>query len=333
MNEQYRFLVPTGENNNMKCIPKLSVLALTVGMLLSGAANADLIINDGASPSPVVNSQPSTGLLTSTINTDSSNSTASVVTPSASLISVTQTGTAVPSAPLRGWANNIDLMTALKQVVPNGWKAKKLGSIDMNKKVSWQGGKSWVDILSNLALQGNFTANVNWNTQEVTISGKAGSVTTSTTTTTTVSSDSARNPFSGASSVNSSRTTTKIGSSSLSSVISTQPIASSYKETWVLSKNKTLKENLEDWATKAGWTLSWDAPDYRIPADVTLSGSLADADGPIAQIVKAYEDAQQPLTAKLSKGNRVIRIESRNYHQETVVGQSMNDTFTNLSTR
>lgn len=305
----------------MKCIPKLSVLALTVGMLLSGTANADLIINDGSAPTPVVSSQPS-GLITSPAPVSTSTT---YVTPSSSLISVTQSGTPVASAPLRGWANDIDLMTALKQVVPNGWKAKKLGNIDMTKKVSWQGGKSWVDVLSNIALQGNFKANVDWNTNEVTVSGNSGS--------SVVSSSAARNPFSSTSSVNSSLTTTKIGSSGLNGAISTQPIVSSYSQSWLLSKDKTLKENIEDWASKSGWTVSWDAPDYKIVADVTLSGAIDDPNGPIARIIAAYQSAEQPLIAKLSEGNRVIRIESRNYHQETVVGQSMNDTFTNLSTR
>lgn len=294
----------------MKCT-KISVLALTIGVFLSGSASADLIINDGSmdttstvSTSPLTASQPvqSTKVL-----------------PSVNLISVSQVGTPTASEPVRGWANDIELMTALKQVVPNGWKAKKVGNVDMSQKVSWQGGKPWVDILGNIATTSGFSAKVDWTNKEVTVIGSTAAIT----------STSGKNPFS----TNNTNTTTKIGSSSLNSAISTTPVVSSYSQTWLLSKNKTLKENIQDWATKAGWTVSWDAPDYRIVADVTLTGSLDDKNGPIARIIAAYQTAEQPLIARLSEGNKVIRIESRNYRQETVVSQSVQDSFGNITQR
>ena len=65
----------------------------------------------------------------------------------------------------------------------------------------------------------------------------------------------------------------------------------------------------------------------------TLTGAIDANNGPIARVIAAYKDADQPLRAVLSSGNKVIRIESRNFQQETVVGTSVNDTFTNLDKR
>lgn len=304
----------------MKCT-KISILALAIGAFLSASANADLIINDGSTNSSTYTTSNSP-LLNNNINSAPVTSSA-IVYPNANPLYITQIGTPVGSEALRGWANDIELMTALKQVVPTGWKAKKVGSVDMNRKVSWQGGKHWVEILSNIASTSGFTAKVDWNSKEVTIVGGSSSASTLTTSSSTTT---GKNPFSANSS-------TKIGSPSLSSAISTTPVVSSYSQTWLLSKNKTLKENIQDWASKAGWTVSWDAPDYRIVADVTLTGSIDDSNGPIARIIAAYQTAEQPLIAKLSEGNKVIRIESRNYRQETVVGQSVQESFGSITER
>lgn len=337
--------VPKGENNNMKSNFKKSIVALAVGLIFANVAHADLIIDDGSAPvvtqpskpvfsstsTPVVSSSNNAGLL----NTPSSSLSAPLVSApsqtSLALKNVTQTGysSSFDLAPISGFGKDMPLMTALKQVVPNGWKATKLGSVDLNKKVSWRGGDSWVSILDDLAVKNNFSANVNWNTKVLTITPVGGSALSSTSVV-----SSGRNPFSETSSSNNlTSSRTNIGSSQLNSAISTTPVYSSTSSTWLLSKDKTLKENVESWAKQAGWVVSWDAPDYRIIADVTLTGSLDSNDGPIARVIAAYKNAEQPLSAKLSEGNKVIRIESRNFKQETVVGQDMNDTFSGYSTR
>lgn len=306
----------------MNRIHRLSVVAITIGLLTATSANAELLIDDGSSPAPqststISASKPSGGFFNSTTPPAASVSASPVVSASYSSSHLTQTGTPVIGAPVKGWAKDVPLSTALKQVVPNGWKARKSGDVDLNQSVSWTGGKDWVSILSDLTSSYNFSANVNWNTREIYI--------------TPVSASSLGSPVRAAIAPQPvfSGNTTKFASSSYSSVSS--PV--SYSQTWILSKSKTLRQNIEDWATQAGWTVSWGAPDYRIVADVTLSGAIDASDGPIARVIAAYKDADQPLIAHLSSGNKVIRIESRNFQQETVVGTSINDTFTNLDKR
>lgn len=344
--------VPKGENNKMKSNFKKSIVALAVGLLFANVAHADLIIDDGSAPvvtqpskpvfsspsTPVSSVNSDTGLLTNTTTSALNVQSVSASKTSLDLKNVTQTGFSSSSdmMPVSGFGKDMPLMTALKQVVPNGWKATKVGNVDLNKKVSWRGGESWIAILDDLAGQNHFAANVNWNTKVLTITPVGGSVVSSSTVSTTpVSSAQARNPFSGSSSTSNNFTSTRtnIGSSQLNSAISTTPVYSSTSSTWLLSKDKTLKENVEGWAKQAGWVVSWDAPDYRIIADVTLTGAIDSNDGPVARVIAAYKNAEQPLSAKLSEGNRVIRIESRNFKQETVVSPDMNDTFSGLSTR
>ena len=338
--------VPKGENNKMKSNFKKSIVALAVGLIFANVAHADLIIDDGSAPVVTQPSKPvfsSNSAPLSNVNTNTSlitNTTTPVLnTPTVStssatslnLKNVTQTGysSAGDLNPISGFGKDMPLMTVLKQVVPNGWKATKLGNVDLNKKVSWRGGDSWISILDDLAVKNNFSANVNWNTKVLTITPVGGSVVS----TSPVSSQ-GKNPFNGvSSSSNLTPVRTNIGSSQLNSAISTTPVYSSNSSTWLLSKDKTLKENVQSWAKQAGWVVSWDAPDYRIIADVTLTGPIDSNDGPIARVIAAYKNAEQPLSAKLSEGNKVIRIESRNFKQETVVNQDTDDTFSGLSTR
>lgn len=300
----------------MNRIHRLSVVALTMGFLTATSANAELLIDDGSSPAPQATSVPASKPTGSFFN-NTAPSTPSVVSTSVKSSHVTQTGTPIVGAPVKGWAKDIPLSTALKQVVPNGWKARKSGNVDLNQAVSWTGGKDWVSVLGDLTSDYSFNANINWNTKEIFITPLGTS-----TINTTPSSVTPSSVFSG-------NTTTKFATPVSNSVSS----GYSYSQTWTLSKSKTLKENIESWAKQAGWTVSWGAPDYRIVADVQLTGAIDAPDGPIARVIAAYKDADQPLKASLSSGNKVIRIESRNFQQETVVGTSINDTFTNLDKR
>ncbi len=303
----------------MNRIHRLSVVALTMGFLTATSANAELLIDDGSSPTPQatnVTSVPANKPTGSFFN-NTAPTTPTVVSASVKSSHVTQTGTPVVGAPVKGWAKDIPLSTALKQVVPNGWKARKSGNVDLNQPVSWTGGKDWVSVLGDLTSDYSFSANVNWNTREIFITPLGSS-----TINTTPNSVAPRPVFTGA-------TTTKFANPVSNSVSS----GYSYSQTWTLSKSKTLRENIESWAKQAGWTVSWGAPDYRIPADVTLTGAIDANNGPIARVIAAYKDADQPLRAVLSSGNKVIRIESRNFQQETVVGTPVNDTFTNLDKR
>lgn len=304
----------------MNRIHKLSILITAMGLFSIANANAELIIDDSDNPAETISkpaptlapvqttvSKPTGGFFSNNAPSLSSGSVSAPILSS----NVTQTGTPVISGSLSGWANDLPLSTALKQIVPDGWKAKKVGSIDLNKKVSWKGGKPWVNVLDDLATNNGFKANVDWSSKTLTINSL-----------------SLENKVANPVVSNVSRTSKPVFTSTTSSISPSYTYSSG--GTWLLDHNKTLKENIESWARQAGWTVSWDAPDYRIVADVTLTGSIDSTDGPIARIIAAYKDAQQPLVAKISEGNKVIRIESRNYNQETVVENPLDQNYSSM---
>lgn len=285
----------------MKRLPALSVAFAAVGLFVSATAHADLQI-DEASSAPV--------MVAPALHQDT------VVTPTR-LGHLTQKGTPLASAPIKGWAHDVALVDALQQIVPDGWTARKVGAVDIHQSVSWKGGKSWTGVLDDLASTYGLDIVVNWNTHTVSVAKGTASAPDLTSIktlhgTTTVSTDGIR----------------------MTTVTSTKPIGSvALAQTWVLSKRLSLRENIEAWAKTAGWTVSWGAVDYPIVADVTLSGPIDADNGPIATVMKAYEDADQPLVARVSEANHVIRVENRDYQQAPVTGTPINASFPTLPTR
>ncbi len=72
---------------------------------------------------------------------------------------------------LKGFANNTPLLIVLKQITPAGWKAAKIGEVNLDKKVSWKGGKNWIETLAVLAKNNNFSAEVDFDKKELTVVG------------------------------------------------------------------------------------------------------------------------------------------------------------------
>lgn len=192
---------------------------------------------------------------------------------------------------VRGVAREISLLIALKQIVPQGWKAKRAGGLDINQMVSWRGeGRSWVAVLQDMAVANNFTAMIDWTKHEVTV---------------------APAQF----------TPTGDGLHPSSVVAAAAP---SGVRTWELVPTLTLRENIEGWAKSAGWSVSWASVDYPVTAKVSITGGFDDElNGPLVQLAKAYGAAEQPLTFTFYT-NRVVRVENSTYRQVNVRDQAPN---------
>lgn len=205
----------------------------------------------------------------------------------------------------RGIANGVSLTTALKQIVPPGWRAKKSGALDVGQKVSWRGdGRPWIDVLQDLATEHNINVLVDWNAKEVTVAS---------------GSDAGAPVSSGASPSLSSALSFKRSdaapSEGLRQIAVIEPIARPAKNTWTLLPTLTLRENIEAWGKEAGWEVSWAASNYPVGARVVLTGAFDDAaEGPLFQLAKAYETAEQPLTFRFFTNN-VLRVENASYKQ------------------
>ena len=76
---------------------------------------------------------------------------------------------------------------------------------------------------------------------------------------------------------------------------------------WSASKSMGhLKAVVADWASKAGWQLSWEIlSDYPIVADATFKGSFTEA---VTTIAKSMENNQMPIRVIFYDENKVLRV-------------------------
>lgn len=219
-----------------------------------------------------------------------------------------QVGVAAGQQPTaRGIATGVALTTALKQIVPQGWRAKKSGAVDVAQKVSWRGdGRPWIEVLHDLAADSNVNILVDWNAKEVTVAPGSGSG---------LGSGALASQPSEMSFKRSAPSTEGLRQIAVIESIAKPPAAAPAKHSWTLVPTLTLRENIEAWAKEAGWEVSWAASNYPVSARVVLSGAFDDAsEGPLFQLAKAYESAEQPLTFRFFTNN-VLRVENASYKQ------------------
>lgn len=306
----------------MKHIKRTLSTLIALSLFGISTANAELIIDDGTTNTPVKPSQPSnSGFF------NNSTQPLTIVAAPYKSINVTETGSRIITAPVDGWGDQIELSIVLKQIVPDGWKAITKNGIDLSQKITWKANKeNWIDVFGKIADKNNFKANVDWNTKKIELIGngvtvKSPVVYTAPVVVAPVKPVVVSKPIKPLFS-NSSKT-------SYSSFDNQQPITSTYvsQQSWHMDKDKTLRGNIEAWAKKAGWTVSWDAVDYPIISSFDLYGNLDDKNGVVIQIIEKYANAKQPLVAKIYKGNKVIRIENRNYEQSSVVTTSVSEDY------
>lgn len=203
---------------------------------------------------------------------------------------------------IQGFVNEISIREALENIVPEAWQIKVNEKVDLNKKINFAGGETWNDTIERIG-KDNFSATFNWDTKEL----KIVPTTTQYKAHTITSTQFAKN-HNAVKAAHLNKATK--GVKSLAKNTETKV---AQPKTWLLSKNLTLKENIEVWAKKAGWTVSWKAPDYNVIANATLNGDIDSENGPIISILKLYEDANLPLKVDIMGGNKVIGVESRNY--------------------
>lgn len=76
---------------------------------------------------------------------------------------------------------------------------------------------------------------------------------------------------------------------------------------WTLQTNMTLSENLQDWAKKINWTISWGLgdDDFEIDAETTFQGDIATA---LKAVADAYRSSERPFSI-MATSNNVFRVE------------------------
>lgn len=195
-----------------------------------------------------------------------------------------------PVSPVKGFGRDVPILHAVRQVVPAGWRGFSVGEVNVQRKIDWKGeGKSWVAVLSNIAESGGVLIQVDWNRKEINISADPSAKNVS--------------EESGAQKIASERGATG--------------------QQWNLVSGKTLRENMENWAKMAGWSLVWQ-PGFEFPVTIaaTLIGPFDDKEnGPIAVVVQSYQDSDFAIEAEFIEGNRVLEITRSKYSRERIGGK------------
>lgn len=223
---------------------------------------------------------------------------------------VTSSGRRPSHIPTAGWAKDLPLNLALRQVVPENFSVQENG-VALTKSVSWSGDRPWNDVLAVLANEGSFVAHIDWDKREVSLAPNlASKAEPAIVNLQPVSNEPRLAPaIASGAMVIKERSTEPF-------VAAQRPIAPA--QVWSLNPSLTLRENVEEWGRKSGWRVVWEGADYPIEASANFTGSIDSPEGPIARLMTAYEKSDQPLAAELTTMDRVIHIRNKNYQKVLV---------------
>ncbi|WP_137297146.1 TcpQ domain-containing protein [Psychromonas sp. SP041] len=96
-------------------------------------------------------------------------------------------------------------------------------------------------------------------------------------------------------------------------------LAKEVPEVWEIKSSLTLRENLAEWAKKAGWSLVWDESlkvDFPVVKGAVLTGKFIGEGGVVDTLLYSMRKNKVPLTAKFHKMNKVLLITEAGYRQE-----------------
>jgi len=241
---------------------------------------------------------------------------------------VTQIGT--PSShpshakELKGFANDLPLITVMKQITPNGWIVKKSDTeeskLDTQKVISWQGGKTWFETLEVISKNYNINAQVDWDNKVITVSNAVK-------TTLVVKPKKSIFELEGTQVAQVETEPKKVsdvvvGSSEIVQVetavaqvksVEAKPVV----HEWDISSAKTLKENVAVWAEKSGYRLVWTAEDYPVVDSKIIAGEFDSENGPIKQLSVDYgpeSRVQTPISFQFYQ-NKTVVVENWMFEQ------------------
>lgn len=271
-------------------------------------AEASLVIV----PATTVGSTPARNLATSSLPMGSTPSTGS--NPTAFSAYISHSGTQDHSLAKVAGGTDVLLSDALRKVIPSDFRLVD-NQVHLRKLATWTGNRSWVDVLADLGRAANFVSHINWSTREVSLAPASVDLTSRDT--------SEYRPLPPqVAQVRESReiqVVDKTPAAQPAVVAPSAPVAPPIP-TWTLDSKLTLRENVEEWSKKAGWTVVWDAVDYPVFATATFKGEFSDSNGPLAQLFNGYSASDQPLLVRLTSKDRVVYVRNRILERSEITG-------------
>jgi hypothetical protein len=208
--------------------------------------------------------------------------------------------------PLRGFANNVPLAVALRQILPAEYGFSVDQDVKLSTLVSWQGGRSWRPTLDDMLRSVGLGAREEGKMIQIVRGASAGGSLPSL----QPPYDSKPVPLVPGGSVNSTMPSSVFVSRAFQPAPAHQ---GSGAGSWTADRGDTLHQVLGRWAQAANVELSWQAEyDYPLQASVTLAGSFEDA---VRTLLVGFQEAQPQPVGSLHNGSgagqTVLVVETR----------------------
>lgn len=143
---------------------------------------------------------------------------------------------------VNGFGRDLKLLDAIKQIAPAGWQVFLNEDVaNRTTKVSWKGGRRWVEVLDILGNEQNLSIEVAWKKKYLFV-GQKKPATVATTAAT---------------------------------------IDAATTASWKIRSGDKISEAFSRWAKSAGWQLAWEAPDLISQADIDLDATFEEAVGKV----------------------------------------------------
>ena len=288
---------------NIKIVSLGATLAL-----ISLTAHADLVI-DGVKSNPV--SVIATPAIDVKHNNDFSYGSSKISSQEMNLGFITESGNRPKKIATAGWAHNVPLSLALRQIIPLDFEIKSNG-VGLEKSVSWSSGHSWVYVLNEFA-PNSFVAHIDWNRKVVSLAPCNKSVCTPNTSFHTEVHSYTSQEKNTSFSINQDKVFTPAPH-----VIVKANQQSPLNKIWALDPKLSLRENVIKWGKEAGWRVVWDAADYPIIAPANFYGVFDSPTGPLAKLISAYDNSDQPLIASLTTMDKVVYVKNKFFDRTQV---------------
>ena len=234
---------------------------------------------------------------------------------------------------LKGFANNLPLLTVMQQITPDGWIVEKRNGneLNINQLVSWNGGKNWIDTLSDICKSNHLEAIVNWNNKSILLSEtnkikvnkseESMNLSTQENLSKDNKEETPKNIFILEDNTKNLKTIT-FGKSEqkeekIKKVVVKDVAPKPIIPTWYEDASLSLKKNVSNWANKAGYRLVWDGANYSVESR-TLTGVFNANNGPIHQLSIDYGPqsvVKQPLSFNFYQ-NKTLVVTNLKYVQQ-----------------
>ncbi|MDE2029489.1 MAG: TcpQ domain-containing protein [Alphaproteobacteria bacterium] len=211
---------------------------------------------------------------------------------------------ALPSNQIvQGFASQIPLALALRQILPVGYNFSIDQNVNMNTLVSYKGGKSWRDTLDDMLAPIGLVAHAHGAT--ITVSRAQAPESEPAVTPAAVPALQPAPQYQYAPS--------NYAQPSYTQPSYAQPVVQASSGGWGAERGETLRKVLAAWCQRAGVQLQWQAEyDYPMEASVDFRGSFEDA---VRSLLTGFESARPQPFAELhnnpAAGQRLLIVRTR----------------------